>query len=99
MKRPHCRSSRALCLVAVGIVTLTSAHADTQSDRRTGDALSIALPLVTWSAEYLRGERDGAWQFATALVASTATTEVLKRVTHVRRPDLSDDHSFPSEAS
>lgn len=64
--------------------------------RETGNLLSYALPLGTLAVELARGDREGAWQFAQTAAVSLAATEVLKHVTHVERPDRSNDESFPS---
>jgi membrane-associated phospholipid phosphatase len=64
--------------------------------RRAGDVLSYALPAGVLAYELWRDDRQGAWQFGTSFLATQAATEVLKRTTHVERPDRSDDQSFPS---
>jgi len=51
---------------------------------------------VTLGTELLRGEHDGALQYTESLAVTLLGTEVLKRTTHVERPDHSNDESFPS---
>ena len=67
-----------------------------QGSRHLGDALSYALPAATLAAELARGDREGAWQFATSLTLTLAATEVLKQSIRAERPDGLDDDSFPS---
>ena len=93
----NARARSALCLAASLLAgSIGCAHADADSERRAGDVLHIALPLATLGAELMRGEREGAWQYATALTASALANEALERMAHVERPDHSNFHSFPS---
>ncbi|MEZ5726602.1 MAG: phosphatase PAP2 family protein [Burkholderiaceae bacterium] len=82
-------------LVAMG----TSAWADSafaQTQQRSADFLSLALPAATLGVELIRGDREGAWQYVLTFAAATSATEVLKRVTRIERPDRSNRLSFPS---
>lgn len=92
---PTARSTAALALAAA-LLAPAAARADTDRERRLGDALSIAIPVATLGTEWWRGDREGATQFALTFAVTTATTEVLKRTTGVERPDGSNDLSFPS---
>jgi membrane-associated phospholipid phosphatase len=83
----------ALACAAALAVAAPFAWAD---DTHAGTLASYALPLATLGATFVVGDRDGAWQFGKATVVTLAGTEVLKRTTHVERPDSSDDQSFPS---
>jgi membrane-associated phospholipid phosphatase len=85
-----------LCFAASAALAPACAWCDSESERRAGDVLSYALPAATLGAELLRGERTGALQFGESFALALAATEVLKRTTHVERPDRSDDQSFPS---
>ena len=77
----------------------TSARKDPQWAKfasNTGSLIYLAagtlLPLVT-------DKKDGAQQSlrtVDALIVSTITAEALKSVTHEKRPDGTDDKSFPS---
>jgi hypothetical protein len=84
-----CCTAAALSLCAV-----SSTWAD--GHRSAGDALSYAMPLGVAAYELLEHEDEGAWQFGKAFVVTMGATEVLKRTTHVERPNHSDDESFPS---
>jgi membrane-associated phospholipid phosphatase len=72
------------------------AFADVATERRRGDTLSFALPAVVLAVEVVRGDGDGAWQLTQTFALTTGGTEVLKRITQVRRPDGDDQLSFPS---
>ncbi len=75
--------------------TVTAVHA-APNERRWGDILSVAMPIATLGYEFALDDRPAAWQYAESLTASLAATEVLKRSTHVERPDKTNDMSFPS---
>lgn len=79
-------------LAALGSLASGAAGASEQA----GDVLSYALPAGTLAVELWRGEKAGALQFAESFVVTMAATEILKRTTHVERPDHSNDQSFPS---
>ena len=87
---------RAIGSLAAGMCLCIAGPAHAQSERQIGDALRVVLPAATLGVELVRGDREGAGQFALAFTASVAATEVLKRTTHVERPDHSNDQSFPS---
>jgi len=70
--------------------------AGTDGERQAGDVLSVAMPVATLGVELWRGEWTGARQFGESFLVTVAATEVLKRTTHVERPDHTNDQSFPS---
>jgi len=72
----------------------SSAESDAHS--RAGDVLRVAMPAGVVVYELWRGDDEGLWQFGKSWAATLAATEILKRTTHVERPDGSDDLSFPS---
>lgn len=83
----------------IGALLLALAHgvaADPGEERRIGDALSLALPVAALGTELARGDRRGALQFAESFALTVTAAEILKRSTHVERPDGSNDLSFPS---
>jgi membrane-associated phospholipid phosphatase len=77
-------------------VATSGAVANSDAVREAGDVISVAMPVATLGVELWRGERVGARQFTESFVVTLAATEVLKRTTHVERPDGSSDESFPS---
>jgi membrane-associated phospholipid phosphatase len=85
---------RSLCTGLLLVAACSPALADTQ--RRQGDQLSLALPLGTLAVELARGDFSGAWQLGQTFALTTGSTEILKRITDVPRPDGSDRLSFPS---
>lgn len=89
----------SVTLVAVGLASLAllkSPRAAADTEREIGDVLSYAMPAAVLGYELYKGDREGAWQFGTSFAATTLTTEVLKRITNVERPDRTNDLSFPS---
>ena len=89
------RGRLAVTLVAsAAAIAAVPSHA--LSQKTLGDVLATALPVATLGTELYRGDREGAWQYALSFTTTFLSTEVLKRVTHVERPDGSDHRSFPS---
>jgi membrane-associated phospholipid phosphatase len=88
----------AWCLASLGALLALplSALAGADSEREAGDVLSVALPVATLGVELWRGDTPGAWQFARSFTVTMLSTEVLKRSTHVERPDQTNGESFPS---
>lgn len=92
---PMTRSmTRCGAVALLGLCAATASWAD--GNRRAGDVLSWALPLGAAGYSLYDGDREGTLQFGKAFAVTLAGTEVLKRTTHVERPDHSDDKSFPS---
>ena len=92
---------RAVVLGAV-LVWAAPAAAATPSKHleQAGTAIAIAMPIAAGTISLLH---DGDWQGIKQLVIATGltvgTAMLLKQIVHERRPDLSDDHSFPSETA
>lgn len=79
------------------IVTATIHTQD--SDRGSGDILQFAIPLVGLGMSVIRDDHDGSREWGYDMLASVATTEVLKRAFNNTawgtRPD-GGQYSFPS---
>jgi membrane-associated phospholipid phosphatase len=86
--------TKSTLLSLVFLCSVSTARADTE--REIGDILSYAMPAAVLGYELYHGDYEGAWQFGKSFVATTLTTEVLKRATKVERPDRTNDLSFPS---
>jgi membrane-associated phospholipid phosphatase len=82
--------------VALAISLPGASRASAEAEEQAGDAIATALPVATLGVELWRQEWTGARQFAASFVVTVAATELLKHITHVERPDGSDDLSFPS---
>ncbi|MGL4232791.1 MAG: phosphatase PAP2 family protein [Casimicrobium sp.] len=87
---------RVFTVTLVATAMLKSADANSESEREIGDILSYAMPAAILGFELYQGDREGAWQFGTSFAATTLTTEALKRITKIERPDRTNDLSFPS---
>jgi hypothetical protein len=92
--RPCVRMLASAGIAFACACALPSVHAD--AEREIGDVLSYALPAAVLGFELYRGDLEGVWQFGTSFAATTITTEALKRITKVERPDRTNDLSFPS---
>jgi membrane-associated phospholipid phosphatase len=82
--------------VAVSVAMFSALPSVADTEREIGDVLSYAMPAAVLGFELYRGDKEGAWQFATSFAATTLATEALKRATNVERPDRTNDLSFPS---
>lgn len=87
------RISAALLLSTLFIHVPPAAADD---NRRAGDVLRVAMPAGVAAYELWRGDGEGLKQFGESWIVTVAATEVLKRSLHIRRPDGSNDSSFPS---
>jgi len=70
--------------------------ADTKTLERSGDVLLVLMPLSTMGASYYLQDYEGMGEYASSLLVTGAATEGLKNITRKKRPDGSDDQSFPS---
>lgn len=84
----------ARCFICLAFVAASAVAND--AHRRAGDVLRFAMPAGVVAYELWRGDDEGLWQFGKSWIVTLGATEVLKRGTHVQRPDRSDDQSFPS---
>jgi membrane-associated phospholipid phosphatase len=72
-------------------------HADTLATwKTTSDVLAVGLPAAAGAITLMNQDKEGMQQLALSLGSTLAATEVLKSVIHERRPDGSDNKSFPS---
>jgi len=61
-----------------------------------GDIGFIAVPLAALTTTFIKGDKQGTWQFTKGFVLNQALTFGLKISISKPRPDLSNNHSFPS---
>ena len=61
-----------------------------------GDYLEVIIPATTLVTSIARGDTEGARQFSWGLIATAATTRILKETVSKERPDGRDDDGFPS---
>ena len=80
-------------LICILILTLSYGRSQI---RRAGDVLQIALPATALCMTYAYDDIDGRNSFYKAFAATSAATLILKRITNKKRPDGSDNYSFPS---
>ena len=86
------RYIKILLILAISISSL-----DARSQiRRTGDVLQIALPAAALCMTYAYDDIDGRNSFYKSFFTTSATTLLLKRITNKKRPDGTDNYSFPS---
>lgn len=66
------------------------------STQKIGDVILFALPAATLGTTFIFGDKKGTWQFTKGLLLTEAVTFGLKFGVNKRRPDMSNDNSFPS---
>ncbi len=72
----------------------------TEKDVETlGTGIAIALPLVAGGITLLKHDKVGAVQLVVETGLTVGTAYALKQFVRERRPDGSDDQSFPSETT
>lgn len=64
--------------------------------RTSTDVIAVAMPAATLTAMLAIGDWQGLKQGALTAVTAAGVTYILKYSIHKRRPDGSDNHSFPS---
>jgi membrane-associated phospholipid phosphatase len=64
--------------------------------QKIGDVVLFALPTATLATSFIVGDEKGAWQFAKGLLLTVGVTYGLKYSINKKRPDMSNDNSFPS---
>ncbi|PTX44879.1 PAP2 superfamily protein [Christiangramia gaetbulicola] len=64
--------------------------------QKVGDVILFALPAATLGTTFIIGDKKGTWQFTKGLLLTEAVTFGLKFGINKRRPDMSNDNSFPS---
>lgn len=76
------------------LLTLDSARADMVETAGTG--VAVALPLFAAGVAAYKHDWNGVVDLGLTGLATVGTAYALKSVVHERRPDGSDDRSFPS---
>ena len=58
--------------------------------------MAVSLPAVALGLAYRQNDTEGMGQLALSLGSTVAAAQLLKSTVHARRPDGSDNQSFPS---
>ncbi len=93
---------RTVCLLTAILIVCGFARAEEplSGSRRTvrtsTDIIAVAMPAATFTTLLAIGDWEGLKQGAFTAATALGTTYILKYAIHKRRPDGSDDHSFPS---
>ena len=66
------------------------------STTRVGDTLQIAIPALALGATFYMGDEAGRTQLYKSFATNLLITHSVKRISNKRRPDNSDNKSFPS---
>jgi hypothetical protein len=64
--------------------------------KTSGDVFLFAMPVAVMSSTLILGDKEGSWQFLKGLALNEITTYGLKFIVNKERPDMSNNHSFPS---
>ncbi|WP_052074511.1 phosphatase PAP2 family protein [Shewanella mangrovi] len=84
----------AALLCATAFLTQNALAASTVET--SGDIGLVAIPVAAWGLSQLKDDSEGQYQLYWGVGATFLTTELLKYTIHERRPDGSDNDSFPS---
>ena len=76
--------------------SFSNLYAQKNTVRDAGDIILFALPAATLATTFVIGDTKGSWQFAKGLLLSASATYGLKLIISKRRPDFSNNDSFPS---
>lgn len=88
---------RAISTVLLAFALLVPAHAQNRSVVETSTDVLMFLPgAVGAGVSLLKNDTKGFWQLAGSGVTAVATSYLLKYTIHKKRPDGSDNKSFPS---
>ncbi|UFS63081.1 phosphatase PAP2 family protein [Sulfurimonas sp. HSL-3221] len=90
------RTGRFFSLALVYALLSSAPGSATDTIERSGDALSIMLPLCAAAATAYHHDGEGALQFTEAFATTMGVTYALKYSIDKRRPDGSDQDAFPS---
>jgi membrane-associated phospholipid phosphatase len=78
------------------LIPLLFLNLNAKTIERSGDALLILIPALTFGYSYLQDDYDGQVELVKSLAVTTLSTYALKYATKEQRPNKEDDHSFPS---
>ena len=87
---------KAMTGTGVALMLLIAAPASANGWTTAGNVGRDALVVAALGVPAVRGDWKGDLQAAGSLAAAEATSLTLKELVHERRPDGSDDKSFPS---
>lgn len=73
-----------------------TSYTQNEAIETSGDVLLVALPVAAISSTLIMGDKDGSWQFFKGFAVNGIATYSLKFLVKKERPDLSNNHSFPS---
>ncbi len=91
--------SRCVPIGVLFLIAELSHSATTQRDRdlaEIGDWVQIGLPAAGYLGAWLSGDREGTRQLTKTLLSAGAAAHLVKFTAERRRPDASDQRSFPS---
>lgn len=86
--------SLKLSLLASALLASFACHAGTT--KTASDVGMVLIPVAAWSYSQFKDDTAGQHQLYWSAGATYLTTELLKYTIHERRPDGSDNDSFPS---
>lgn len=87
----------SLIILASSIMAVSPTYAaNNDKIERAGEVIAIAIPAIAYGSTYYKDDKVGRQQFYYAFGTTAATTLALKSVVDKKRPDGSDNDSFPS---
>jgi len=87
----------AISALGIAVFNVQDAYAGKNSTvAKIGDYMQVIVPAYAFGLAMNEPDWEGARQFAYSFGATEATVYGLKYMTHERRPNRTDSHSFPS---
>ncbi len=85
-------------IILLGAFLLSAYNVSAQNNivKTSGDILLFAMPAAAISSTLIIGDKEGSWQFLKGFVLNETLTYSLKIIVNKERPDMSNNHSFPS---
>ncbi|MFZ4106344.1 phosphatase PAP2 family protein [Flavobacterium sp.] len=85
-------------LIFVLIFSIFNSNAQNKTITTSGDILQLAIPAVAFGSTFIWNDDNSqpTWQFIKSYGTGLILTQALKRLVLEKRPDGSDNYSFPS---
>ena len=89
-------SSKLMAFLLVLLCSFSNLSAQNKTVEGVGDIILFVLPATTLATTFIIDDTKGSWQFTKAFLLTEAVTYGLKFSIDKKRPDMSNNNSFPS---
>lgn len=93
-----------ICLLPVLLLAIVMSEssalaASSSTVESAGNGVAIALPVIAGGIALYKDDWRGVAELSVETIATVGTAYALKHIVHEKRPDGSDDQSFPSDTT